>query len=110
MFYFGNWVSKFLTMGFYPMILLSLSFPFMNFYDSSFENYCGFLKVAFFQSLNAVALGHMWSVVFDDEINSIVSGLALMEGFIVGSGHLLSRQSPNIVVTILQNISPMAYT
>ena len=68
MFYFGMWFVKFLCLGFYPMCLYGLIFHKLEIRDSSNSNFIEFLKIAWLQSFNGVALGHMWSTVFDSEI------------------------------------------
>jgi hypothetical protein len=36
MYYFGNWFCKLVTMGFYPVMLMSIIFPFLDLTDVSF--------------------------------------------------------------------------
>ena len=48
MYYFGNWLCKMMTVGFYPLILISIVFWYLDLTDLSKENYWQFLKVGFF--------------------------------------------------------------
>lgn len=110
MYYFGNWLSRLLTMGFYPVMLISIIFYSLGLVDSSMDNYVAFLKCGALQSLNGVTLGHMWGAIFDNEINAIISGLALMNAAVVGSGHVVSRNTNNIILKYITKISPMGCT
>ena len=44
MYYFGNWLSKLMTVGFYPVMLISIIFYSLDLVDSSTDNYLAFLK------------------------------------------------------------------
>ena len=48
--------------------------------------------------MNGVTLGHMWGAIFDSDINAIISGFALMNGAVVGSGHVVSRKNANMFI------------
>ena len=67
LYYFGNWFCKLITIGFYPVLLISIIFFFLDLTDSSLENYLAFVGVCSIQSLNALTFGHMWSSIFDNE-------------------------------------------
>ena len=60
--------------------------------------------------MNGVTLGHMWGAIFDSDINAIISGFALMNGAVVGSGHVVSRKNANMFIKFMTAISPMSFT
>ena len=45
MFYFGLWVSKILTIGFYPIIVYAGIFNWLDLVDSSSQNFLKLLRV-----------------------------------------------------------------
>mmetsp|Transcript_29861 Transcript_29861/g.45618 ORF Transcript_29861/g.45618 Transcript_29861/m.45618 type:complete len:148 (+) Transcript_29861:1325-1768(+) len=45
MYYFGNWLSKLLTMGFYPLILISMLYWFLDLRDASYSSFGEFATV-----------------------------------------------------------------
>ena len=47
MYYFGNWVCKMMTLGFYPAMLISIFFYPLKLVDSSEENLLEFLKIGY---------------------------------------------------------------
>ena len=47
MYYFGNWLCKMMTMGFYPCMLISIVFWYIDIDDKSNENFIEFMKIGF---------------------------------------------------------------
>jgi hypothetical protein len=109
MYYFGNWACKMMTMGFYPVMLISIVFWQLDLDDKSMENYLLFLKVGFFQSLNALTIGHMWSCVFDEPTQALVTGFGLQNLIVSGMG-IVSKPTSNKIVGTLFKIMPSSYT
>ena len=109
MLYFGLWVSKILTIGFYPIIIYLGIFQWLGLVDSSNENLMYLLRVGIIQMLNGLTLGHMWGTIFEETQSSILSGFCLMQFVTAGSGHMLSTNS-NIFIKALSTISPSKYT
>ena len=97
MFYFGNWLIKFIFLGFYPMILYGFVFHVLELKDSSDQNFLQFMKIAWLQSFNGVALGHMWSTVFDQEIDLITSAFAVKVFCTSGAGLFNNGTTKNIL-------------
>ena len=54
------------TLGFYPILIMMIIFPFLGLRDSSFDNLCQMFKIGMLQSLNGVSLGHALSCIFMD--------------------------------------------
>lgn len=86
MYYFGNWLCKMMTMGFYPCMLISIIFWFIDINDRSNENFIEFMKIGFCQSLNALSMGHMWGAIFDDASQALITGFGVMNLIISGMG------------------------
>jgi hypothetical protein len=107
-YYFGNLLAKLMCLSFYPVLIFSLLFFNLEVKDSSQENFVEFLKVACLLALNAVSLGHMWSCIFDSDMNAIISGFGILTACICGSGALGSRN--NLGVATLIKLSPQSYT
>ena len=64
MLYFGLWISKLLTIGFYPIILYLGIFRWLDLVDSSNQNLLALLRVGIFQMMNGLTFGHMWGTIF----------------------------------------------
>jgi hypothetical protein len=109
MYYFGNWLIKLVTLGFYPCGMFASMFPWLGLVDSSFGNFLQFMRLGCLVALNGVTLGHMWATLVENESNAIVSGICLMQACVMGSGHFMSSQS-NIFTKILSTYSPNKYT
>lgn len=61
------------------------------------------------QSLNALSFGHMWSSIFDNETQAMVTGFGVMNIIMAGMG-LMVKPSSNKFVKLLHLVSPSSYT
>jgi len=104
-FYFGNWLAKMMCLSFYPILMYAGLFHAIDPVDNSNENFKAFLKVAAAQAFNGVALGHMWSTVFDSETSTIVSGFMILNACNSGSGAIVNSGS-NYFLAFLRFVSP----
>lgn len=78
MYYLGNWICKALFLNFYPVLLITIIFPFLKLPDESNRNFYLFIRNGALQSLNAMTLGHAWGAIFDNEMTALISGFGIM--------------------------------
>lgn len=104
-YYFGMWVSKVKFLSFYPVLLISLSFSCLQLVDDSRENLIRMLTAGAAQSFSAISLGHMWSYLFEEEMNTIVTAFFAMNIFTCGAGQLHNGDGSPFVKALIW-ISP----
>lgn len=109
-YYFGNLLAKMMTFGFYPVLLVSLTYYFMDSPSKSLDTYLYLLKVGVALSFNSVSLGHMLSNVSSND--SVVASLAFMAMQVIATmaGQTINNNTPNLFVQILSSLSPMRYS
>ena len=100
-YYFGMWFAKIKCLSFYPVLLLSLSFSSFQLIDDSRENLFRMLKAGAAQSFSAVSLGHMWSYLFEEEMNTIVTAFFAMNIFTCGAGLLHNGEGSPLVKALI---------
>jgi len=108
-YYFGNWFAKLFCLSFYPVLIITLLFYPLGLTDSSTENLIEFIKVGCLIALNGTTIGHMWSSIFDHDMNAIVSGFGVLSACICGSGAIGNKRNNPLVATLMY-ISPQSYS
>ena len=91
MYYLGNWFCKAVFLSFYPVLLITIIFPYLKLQDDSNYNYYLFIKNGALQSLNAMTLGHAWGTVFDNEMTALSSGFGVMMFTTAGQVQISAR-------------------
>jgi hypothetical protein len=66
-YFFAGWIIAIINVAFYPIIISTFSFYFVNFNDSSGSNFLNWLTIVCLQAFCGATFGFMYGCVFDNE-------------------------------------------
>ena len=109
-YYLSGWLSSTLTLLFYPVICGSISFWFLDFYDSSWENFFRFIGSLMLLCVMGSTYGFMFGCLLDNEQQGINWLQYTDMVYLFGCGVFINLKTANWFIKFIGYISPFRYT
>lgn len=108
--YLGNYLVSVSNMMFYPFIVSTLSFFFLQFNDKGFSNYLTWVGIMVLQAFSGASFGFMYSSLFENEMTAMLVNQFVIIILNFGGGTFANLGSgANWFVKFIGYISPFRY-
>uniref|UniRef100_A0A7S3CL40 ABC transporter domain-containing protein n=1 Tax=Strombidium rassoulzadegani TaxID=1082188 RepID=A0A7S3CL40_9SPIT len=109
-YYLSGWLSSTLALLFYPLMCGSISFYFVSFADSSFENFLSWIGFLVLIALQGSTYGFLFGCILDNE-EAGINWLQYSDMvFLFGSGFYVNLKTANWLIQGIGYVSPFRYS